>query len=461
MIELQDITVALPPGKPGAETIIDRVDMMIERGDWVALAGPNGSGKTTLLRTIAGLVPARSGVVEYASHDRPSTALLLQEPDNQFVTSSVRNELVLSVPSALDDEASGERVDAAVEQFALGAFLERNPHRLSGGEKQRLALATVWLSDPEVLLLDEPTSYLDATERRRCVDFVRGLNDAGVTIVWATPGGEELEAARRLVYLNDGRVRFDGTREAFAKESADGDFELVEPTRPLGTKAVHVQGLHLGGAASPLRDDAIVALDRVSFAYDDAAVLTDVSLAIAAGECVGITGRNGSGKSTLLGLMSGVLDPTTGTIRRAFVKAVDHGRQNVFFLFQSPERLFFAETVFEEVAFGLRSLGVPRKELGARVAETLARVGLKPDEFADRLPFSLSFGEMRRVAFAIARALRPRLVLLDEPAASLDASGRDILGRMIEDFRSNGSAVVLASHNPDELGSVVDRWVTL
>jgi energy-coupling factor transport system ATP-binding protein len=394
-------------------------------------------------------------------------ALLLQEPDNQFVASSVRNELLLSIETSLNTVTRDKRIAEAVERFSLDFLLERNPHRISGGEKQRLALATVWLSDPEVLLLDEPASYLDAAERERCVGFVRELNRAGVTVVWATPGGDDIRDASRAVYLSAGEICFDGPAEVFEKEARAKGFDvlLFDGLSPARGEAI-VQGADVAASVGrPSTGRIVISMDACSFAYDEVEVFRGVSGDIRALETVGIAGKNGSGKSTLLSLFGGVLEPTGGKIRRTYLKPVEKraGRpeQGVFYLFQSPERLFFAETVFEEVAFGLKSLGVNRGELARRVEDALSRTGLAPGVFIERSPFSLSLGEMRRLAFAIAFALRPKLLLLDEPASCLDTAGRTILGGLIEASRSEGSTVVIASHDVPILHRTTDRCLTI
>jgi energy-coupling factor transport system ATP-binding protein len=453
MIELRNITVSLPHGSANSSTILDSISLTIEHGEWVVLAGPNGSGKTTLLMTIAGLVPVAAGelIAEGVTTEGTGIGLLLQEPDNQFVASSVRNELLLSLPPSLDEQARGERLSRAVEQFSLREFLDRNPHRLSGGEKQRLAFATVWLSNPRLLLLDEPTSYLDAVERERCVRFVEELNDDGVTTVWATPFVDKPPADRRVIHIDDGRIEFDGTAGLYADEGRAAPL----PGSSGGDRSTAKEAL-------PEQDDpSVVAMHSVSFGYEERPVFEDFSLDLRRGECVALSGRNGSGKSTLLGLLSGVLEPVVGKIQRLYPKAVEKRRQNLFYLFQNPERLFFAESVQEEIAFGLKSLKTPRGEIARRVDEALAQVGLPPAEFRDRMPFSLSFGEMRRLAFAIALALDPRFLLMDEPASCLDAAGVAVLFDLISHFKNKGYTVALASHDVEMFSHLVDRVIEL
>jgi energy-coupling factor transporter ATP-binding protein EcfA2 len=457
MIQLDNITVSLPPRRPLARTILKDISITIEDGDWVALVGPNGSGKSTLLKVLAGVCPVRAGGLRLApSGEEFSVALLLQEPDNQFVASTVRNELLLSVDPSIDGAGRDERIARAVERFSLQRVLDRNPHRLSGGEKQRLALATVWLSNPQVLLLDEPASYLDGEERERCVSFVRELNHGGVTVVWATPGGEDLRDAKRVVYLDGGEVRFDGPADGFEGVARTRGFDVLLPeTDVTGPRSER----------PTTYGPSVVSMRSISFAYDDVEVLHGASGDILSNEAIGIAGPVGSGKSTLLSLISGVLEPKGGEIHRAFSRPVEKrdGRreQAVFYLFQSPERLFFAETVFEEMAFGLKSLGVPRVDLEGRVKEALSRVSLDPEVFLDRLPFSLSLGEMRRLAFAIAYSLRPKLLLLDEPTSCLDAAGRKILGELVDVLRSEGTTIVVASHDRAVLHGMMDRHWTI
>jgi len=491
MIHLDDITVSLPPGHPRAKTVLQGIKLTIEDGEWIAVTGPNGSGKSTLLKTIAGVCPVSSGRRRVAARAMGSIdaepgaertagpigcepkgtraavagksrsassgiGLLLQEPDNQFVSSSVRNELLLSVELSLGVEERARRFAEAVERFSLAALLDRNPHRISGGEKQRLALATVWLADPGVILLDEPVSYLDPEERERCVAFVRELNRRGATVVWATPGGDDLREATRVVYLEDGRVRFDGPVKKFEEEARVKEFDVLSPG---------AGELPVTAGRRPAPGDAVVSMRSLSFSYDGAEVIRAANGVVRAGEVIGVAGNNGAGKSTLLSIMAGVLEPSRGTIERKYARAVEkqsgQAEQCVFYLFQSPERLFFAESVLEEVAFGLTSLGVPRREIDERAAEALMRVGLDPGLFLDRSPFSLSLGEMRRLAFAITFALSPKLLFLDEPTSCLDRAGRGVLADLVDALRSRGGTVVVASHDVPYLRAATDRVLTI
>jgi energy-coupling factor transport system ATP-binding protein len=410
---------------------LDGVSMEVAAGSWTAVAGANGSGKSTLLAALAGLLPLRAGAMQRGAR---RVAMLMQDPDDQFVASSVARELELSMDPGEPRRAA--RVAEAIERFALATVLQRNPHRLSGGEKQRLAMATVWLEEPDVLLLDEPLAYLDAENRSRVTGFVRELNNAGAAVVWATPG-EDAVLAHEVIVLDGGRACYQGD-VAGASLGASDD---AEPP---------------AGAGRPARQaDKPCALDMqgVTFAYGDQPVLSGVDMTVGEGECVGVFGPNSSGKSTLLLIAGGALQPGAGRVVR--------GGGAALYLPQSPERLFFAETVRDEIAFGLKRRGVAAAEIEGRAAESLGACGLEPARFLDRSPFQLSFGEMRRVAFAIAHSLCPALLLLDEPASCLDAAGRSVLRSLVDGRVAVGGAVALASHDMTHLQGVGDRIVSL
>ncbi len=427
LLTLQRAVVSYgPEGRPALGVI----DLAVAPGSWTAICGANGSGKSTLLAALASVVPLASGTLHRGN---ARVAILLQDPDNQFVATRVRHELALSVPGDVSTADRERRVDDAAERFALAHLLERNPHRLSGGEKQRLALATVWLESPDVLLLDEPLAYLDRESRDLVVGFVRAMNRDGAAVVWATPG-DDVSLATDAVVLDRGRAAYAGPAS---------ECPIAVDARPARAPREPL----------PRTAEPVATMRDVSFSYGDAPVLEGIDIDLFGGECVGVLGRNSSGKSTLLLALGGALEPASGTITRS--------ARSPFYLPQSPERVFFAETVHEEIAFGLKRRGVAGAEIERRTRVSLEAVGLDPGVFARRSPFQLSVGEMRRVAFAIADALEPGLVLLDEPASCLDVSGVAVLDALLERRLHAGAAVVVASHDPSHLDGVCDRIAAL
>ncbi len=535
MISLQAVTVCLPLGKPNPRTVLDEISFSVQAGEKIALVGRNGSGKTTLLQTIAGLIPPAAGSVvvkkagmktcarahgrdEHVNDAPPSVALLLQDSDNQFIASSVRNELRLGLRGTAHGDADAKRrLEAAAERFRLTEVLDRNPHRLSGGEKQRLAFATIWMSEPDILLLDEPTTYLDGPSRNRCYEFVDLMCGDERAVVWAVPGGEDLMRVDKVLWLEDGRIHHCGLlkdlledlpklegsgivlppvaamsfRLAHAIPGMRKDDEALEPdgkvthsaatasrvsalaARVLASLAdegeIDIPGLEAAALRRAAGDDlssaalgkAVVTFDEVSFSYAAGDAVQQVSMQVHEGQCVGITGLNGSGKSTLLSLASGALQPSRGKIERLFDDAFGSGEQNVFHLFQSPEQMFFAETVREEIAFGLKHVHGHKVRLDDPIRMALKSADLDPDRMIDRSPIESSFGEMRRLAFAIFIALGPKFLLLDEPAACLDDSGSRVLRRILQQFVGEGGTVMIAAHDADFLLEVCDRLIYL
>jgi energy-coupling factor transport system ATP-binding protein len=435
MIQLRDATVSF---EGSARPALDCVSLHVRQGSWTAIVGANGSGKTTLLTALAGLIPLRSGSLARKS---TRTALLQQDADNQLVATTVRHELALSIPIDVAHAARRARIEEVIARFDLAHLLERNPHRLSGGEKQRLACATVWLEEPDVLLLDEPLAFLDQEARERVLAFVREAHARGAAVVWATPG-EDAEFAREVVFLTDGRVAADGGASPARVEVPGRDARRAPGRRTSAGTAVALK------------------IEGASFSHDGRIILQSIDLEVEKGECVGVVGRNSAGKSTLLTLAGGALPPASGRVSRGSAS-----KGGVLYVPQSPERMFFAETVREEIAFGVKHLpgyrGVDRGRIDTIVDESLRAVEFDPAWAAGCSPFELSFGEMRRVAFAIAHALAPELLLLDEPASCLDRAGRAVLARLVNARLDAGAAVVVASHDLSHLEGLCDRVLEL
>ena len=411
---------AVAPGLAG-------VDLRVRPGECVWLGGPSGAGKTTLLRAIAGVLPEagrQDGQIRVEG-ERP--ALLFQNIETQLLCTTVADEVAFGLELRdIPRPDRDRRVRAALEALGLAAFLQRPVGDLSAGEKQRVVLAALLALEPSLLLLDEPSSQLDAPGRRRLVDCLGDLKRRGHAVLLADHVFEPYtELADRCVGLKEGRLA-----------PTDGSLEPLTATR---------------GLALPAEGEAALAIEGVS--VRDAAgreLLRDVSLEIAPGERVHVYGENGSGKTTLLRAAAGLLQPARGSVCTAGLRpgagAPLVGR--VGMLFQNPERNLFERSVQEEVAFALRRLGWRRHRIEARVAEVLDRCALS--QLRERSPLRLSFGEQHRVALASVLAPAPAVLLLDEPFAGLDLESRHRLLEMLEcEQRRRGIAILVASH--DEL----------
>ncbi len=498
MIAIRGLRVAFSAGRESAAVVFDGLDLDVVAGEWLAVAAPNGGGKTTLLRLLAGLVSPSAGNVRWNGPENPRIALMLQEPDNQFVASTVRTELDWSVPAAgaangdravaggdtSDAQAhrSGGSVDETIARFELDDLLRRNPRTLSGGEKQRVALASVVLQRPDLLLLDEPDAFLDAAGVRRCRDVVEELHANGTTIVWATPGGDALSWAGAIAVLGDRRCVFRGNPAAFFEWNALHPTAVVLPpamrlcsrvaraasgTRPVrAADPGHEDGQARGDRVGECRNTGgcSVRFDNVRLDYRGGFSFGPASLEFPAGSCTGIAGGNAAGKTTLLRLAAGAEAPRGGSVSRILPGgdapfAVEPG---VYLMPQHPWRLFFCETVFDEIAWGIGRRGVRGvPTVDERVTQALVAAGLDAAGFRSRFPMHLSVGEKRRVALAIASSVDAQLLLLDEPTAGLDTDGAAALAGLLEHERRRGTTVVVSSHDIDLLCEVCDRVVTL
>jgi len=265
--------------------------------------------------------------------------------------------------------------------------------------------------------------------------------------VWTGPGEDDVNGADDIVCLEGGEVAFHGPAAAWERWSGRDRYRFPDPPARADARAM-----------TTARDGVAVAFRSVDFAWSDQPVFTSFDLEVGRGECVGVAGGNGSGKSTLLYLAGGVVRPARGEVA---VNLPARGRrQPVFLLPQSPERMFFAESVEEELTFGLRRLGAGADEGRRRAAVALDGVGLDAAAVMSRQPFDLSYGEMRRVAFAVADALEPALLLLDEPTACIDPDGVALFYGLLDRYRVAGTTVMVASHDRRALAAC-DRVVTI
>jgi len=413
---------------PGALTPgLDGVDLRLRPGECVWLGGPSGSGKTTLLRAIAGVLPEagrREGRLRVEG-ERP--ALLFQNVETQLLCTTVRDEVAFGLElRGIPTRDREQRVSIALDAIGLAALLNRPVGDLSAGEKQRVVLAALLALEPGLLLLDEPSSQLDAPGRRSLVACLGALKRRGHAVLLADHVfAPYAELADRCVGLKEGRL----VAMEVPSEQRAATGELPPPAG--GEAALAIEGLLVRDAAG--RE-----------------LLRDVSLVIAPGERVHVYGANGSGKTTLLRAAAGLLQPARGRVRTAGLRpsAAVPLVGRVGMLFQNPERNLFERNVQEEVAFALRRMGWPRRRIEARVAEVLDRCALS--QLRERSPLRLSFGEQHRVALASVLAPAPAVLLLDEPFAGLDLESRHRLLEMLAgEQRRRGIAIVVASH--DEL----------
>jgi energy-coupling factor transport system ATP-binding protein len=427
---------------PGAAPALRDVSLELEPGELVLLLGPSGSGKSTLLRALAGLVPhfhggRFEGRVEVAGLDtrrgRPAdlagtVAILFQDPEDQVVFTRVENEVAfglenLGVPAP---EIPG-RAREALAAVGVEHLADRPVAELSGGELQRVCLASTLALRPSLLLLDEPTSQLDPDAAEAFLDLAAGLGVATV-LSEQRPAGP-LERADRILFLERGRLLLDARR--------DVGLEWLDRHRP----AFAAREPKPPPAARP--GGIVCALHGVSFAYyPGAPVVRGAELELRRGEVVALLGANGSGKTTLGKLAAGLLEPDAGAVRR-------QGRAG--YLSQDPGRYLVRERADEEVSLAVGG------DL-ARARRALANVGL--GRLSARHPRDLSSGERERLALAAVAVSEPDLLVLDEPTRGVDPARKAELAHLLRS-EASARATLVVTHDVRFARSVADRIVSL
>ena len=422
------------------EWAIRQVSFSLEPGEVLLVAGASGCGKTTLVRCINGLIPRSykgecTGSVLLHGQPVPQMPLaeisqvigtLLQDPERQIVASNVLAEIAFGPENlGLPREEIRERIEQVLKRLNMEHLRHRETFTLSGGEKQKVALAGLLAMRPSILLLDEPLASLDPASAYEALAIFRRLADEGTTIVLIEHRVEDALQARpdRLLYMSEGEMRYLGPVTTLPTQINHHEVKLpapwvVERVRQLGEtpRAVHPS------APSP-SGESLVVMEDVSFAYGDGpTVLHDINLEIRQGDLIAVLGPNGAGKSTLVKHTIGLLKPTRG---RVLIKGKDTRQMTVAqtastvgYVFQSPTHMLFAPTVSEELAFGPSNLKYSPEEIKRNVAEGISALNLTGLE--NYPPLGLSFGQQKRTTIAAVLAMHSKILIMDEPTAGQD-----------------------------------------
>ena len=495
---------------------VDHVSFSVQKGEYVAILGRNGSGKSTLAKMVNLLEYPDKGelkVFELSAEDesnfwtiRSNCGMVFQNPDNQIVGTTVEEDVAfgpenLSVP--LPELA--QRVEKALGYVGLLEKAQQQPSSLSGGQKQKLAIAGVLAMQPQLLILDESTSMLDPKARDEFLQLVKRMRqDKGITVLHITHDMHEAFLADRVVVLEHGQLRMQGTppqvfsqvelirnlglelpkwaellyevaglcgekveRSAFESE----ENAIKEITRLIREKKDDIEPKTIEPQRE-MDEKVILRVKGLSHSYEkDKKVISDINFDVRKGEILAVIGHSGSGKTTLISHMNGILRPLEGSVevwdeeeknyistaKNAEIKKI---RRHVGLLFQYPEHQLFEETVEKDIKFGPKKMGYSDERCEELMRESLPLVGLS-DRVLDRSPFELSGGQKRRVAFAGVLAMNPDVLILDEPAAGLDPVGQKEIFGYIEELRKKGKSIVLVSHDMDEAAKIADRILVL
>ncbi len=461
---------------------LERVNLTIEKSEFVLLAGASGSGKSTLLKCINGLIPHRylgqySGDVIVKDRPVPKSRFLqlslivgtvLQEADKQLVSSIVEDDVAFGPGNlALPRPEIERRVKHSLESMDILQLQRRSIFEISGGQKQRLAIADVLAMEPDILLFDEPLANLDSNGVRLMQSIFREFHKSGKTIIVAEHRTEEVLRANptRVVVIDKGHVVADKKDPEILIEFGDtlkipAEY-VLRRQRMMERKAGPKENTP---AEHPRPGEELIRVEHLTFDYSGGIrALRDINLTIHEGERIALLGNNGAGKSTLALSLVGLLKPTSG---RVLVTGKDTATlttaelaRSVCLVFQSPFSMLFAKTVREELSFGPKNIGVPPAEISKIVPETAKQCSI--DHLLEKSPFASSFGEKKRICVGSVLTMEPRCIILDEPTAGQDFRSYSNFMNFICSLSEHVKSFVVITHDPDLAIEYTDRAIVL
>ena len=495
-------------------SVLENVSFCISPGEVVMLLGQSGTGKTTMAYACNGLIPhlipgrvsgelrvlGRPTVKDPVWAQAGRVGMVFQDFDAQLVATTTDGELRHPLEyrnPPLEAREVDRRLAEALSLVGLPINLERDPMTLSGGQRQRLVIASALAQAPAVLVLDEPGTDLDPAGYDQLRKVLFHLKQEGLALLVTERDYENIGYADRLLVLRQGSVAWTGSPEELLRlpqlmrDLGLRPLPLTECFEGLGCDRIPISleeawaladalGLRLEPSPAVMDDELrlgvslpcsggtsqpVLQVEGMFFEYDGQEVLHDLSFTICQGEFLAIVGANGSGKSTLSRLLNGLLVPTAGRIlvegHDTRQTSMNELAQRVGLVFQNPDHQIFAETVWDEVAFGLKNLGFSDGDIEPRVQEALASVGFPYDGSRERDPFSLRKGERQRIAVASVLASRPGILIFDEPTTGLDAFETARMMKMIQRLNKDGHTIIMITHSMRLVAEYATRCILM
>ncbi|MBD1382457.1 ABC transporter ATP-binding protein [Metabacillus arenae] len=514
MIEIRDFSCAY---NDQAKQLLQQINLSIPFGQFVAVIGPSGGGKSTLCFSVNGLIPNEiegsviqgsitvngRNVQQTPPHELISiVGTVLQDPEWQLVRSTVQEELVFPLENlGMSPEQIDHRLERVLDQIDVRPLLHRSPLELSGGQKQLVAIAGCLMLEPKVIVLDEPTAELDPLGKEMVIQTIRHLNKKwNYTVIFVDHNLDvTLPYADRVLVIEEGKLIADShpsrlyeteglerlpmpqvveiakrmklkvLRENLASDPLTVTELLNEMLRTEAYPVKHnhskAQSVMPSNKQAPIQP--LIELKKVSFAYRSYNVeelaLKSVDFTVRQGEFVALIGQNGSGKTTLCKLITGLLKPDGGEIiirgKAQSSYRANEMIQSVGYVFQNPDYQLFKQTVYDEIAFGLKLQKLGKAEITSRVEEVASL--LQIDRHLKEHPHFLSRGERRRVAIASILALRPAAIILDEPTTGLDGLRCRLMMDYIQMLWKKGVTILLLTHDMRVVADYVPRTVVM
>ncbi len=452
MIRFKDFSFAY---EGMTEDTLKNIDLEIKDGEMVLLTGRSGCGKTTILRSINGLIPhfypgKTTGDVLYGDESllemKPSdiagkVGTVFQDPRSQFFMTDTTRELAFGCENmGYQRKEIIDRIERAVTNLELEEFLNRSIFSLSSGEKQQIAIGSVYAMSPKVFVFDEPSANLDHEATRRLADIMRRLKESGYTIIVADHRFYYLrDLIDYAVYIENGQIVNRFSRDEFL--NLDDDFRIQKglrtsyPERDIGTVPKKSSEI------DPLTEKSLFKVDGLSFAYDKKQKLLDeLSFEASSGDVIGITGHNGAGKTTLISILTGILKEQSGKVYFKGKRLSASKRRKLSYLvMQDADYQLFTASVEEELVLGTR---VSDKKTIDSVLDKLAL-----SEFRECHPAALSGGQKQRVTIGASLIKNSEILFFDEPTSGLDYDSMIRVSSLIKELSDNGAIIFLVSHD--------------
>ena len=474
---------------------LDGITLDIPKGEFLVIMGASEAGKSTLAASLNGLIPhymrgpIKGDVVVLGRNTKEFTVpqlaedvgIVFQDFEAQLFSTNVELEIAFGPENfGITREEIKQRIDENLKYVGLEEFRNRPPFTLSGGQKQKLAIASVLAMQPKILVMDEPTTDLDPISKQGIFEITNKLRQSDdITLIVVEHETEEILNADRIVLIQDGKIiRFGPVREILQEVETLEElgvmplgipkfFKKVNPSSQLpltpdeGVEAFKKASLQI---SEEQFEDMLAEEDTISRQFSTPIIqckdlehtypngvraLRGINLEINKGEMIAIIGQNGSGKTTLVKHFNGLLMPTSGDLMVNGMPTSDQGifklGQSVGYVFQNPDHQIFSEFVFDEVAFSPRLRNIPEDEVKERVSEALEAVGLAGYEQED--PFSLTKSGRQRVAVASVLTIQPEVLILDEPTTGLDYKEQRSMMDMVKRLNERGSTTIFVTHH--------------
>lgn len=516
-IEMECVSFSYGTAADGAYALKD-IDLSIEEGTFVGLIGPSGAGKSTLASAITGAIPHHYrgrlfGSTLVAGLDTCEASLtdiakvagsVLQDIDAQMVASVVEDELLFGLENfGIDHREIEGRIASALDAVGIADLRHREIATLSGGQKQKVAIAAILAMAPRVIVMDEPTSALDPVSARDVFEVLRRAKElTGMTVILIEQTVALLaEYCDRVVVIDQGRIALDGTpTDVFSHGQTLRAIGVDTPRTVRISNSLAEAGLApsdspalmLDGAeslvagilapglseSSPIvpcalgdgpdarnaADERPIIVDVAGAAYSygtGQAGIEGINLTVRAGEILAVVGQNGAGKTTFTKLLNGLIKPSAGVVRIAGLDTrttpVSALASHAATLFQNPDSQLCRNTVVEEISFGLELQGVAADTARERARHVAATFGL-PENAS---PFNLSRGQRQMVALASVVALEPELIILDEPTSGLDYRECMTVMETVRQRATDGAAVVMVCHDMEVVSDFADTLAVM